>query len=50
MDAVVGMVEGGDLGGARLPGDQRLPRRLDVVPEGRDQAEARDHHASAAVE
>src|SRR4029453_11806193 len=50
VDAVVGMVEGGDLGRARLPADKRLPRRLDVVPEGRDQAETRDHHAPAAVE
>src|SRR5205085_7611778 len=50
VDAVVGVVEGGDLGGAGLPVHERLPRRLDVVPERRDQPQAGDRHAPASVE
>src|SRR5262249_1469776 len=49
VDAVVRMVEGRDLGRAGLAGDKRLPRRLDVVAERRDHAEAGDHHPAPSV-
>ena len=45
VDVVVRVVERGDLRRAGLAGDQRRPRRLHVVPERADHAEARDHHA-----
>src|SRR5919199_2278899 len=49
MDAVILVVEQGDLRRARLAVDQPLPRRFDVVAERRDHAEARDHDPAAAV-
>ena len=45
VNVVVRVVEGGDLGGARLAGEQARPRRLDVVAERADHAQPGDHDA-----
>src|SRR5439155_7531773 len=47
MDAVVGVIEGLDLGGARLAGEQPLPGRLHVVAEWADHSEPGDDDASS---
>src|SRR5581483_3260485 len=44
---VVGVVERGDLRGARIAGEQARPRRLHVVAEGAHHPHARDHDSPA---